>query len=417
MKRSIALLLTFCLLFLLQIPASAEGQTEEVTLMENEWYDSMLQNAQVRLGNNTRLKDVIARAQRGEPVTIAVIGGSITEGAGAANYKECWAMRVLSAFRAEYGVGDGTHIGLVNAGVGGTPSTFGWLRYERDILSRVKDPDGLPDLVIIEYAVNDGGEPTVHGCYESMVRSVLSAENAPAVLLLFSVFPTGYSLQNDFIPIGNAYDLTMVSMKNSAYPYVGDKWTEKEFFFDQYHPTSLGHQVMADCVMAAIRAAAAQETPEKDIDVASVDPVYHAVYTDITRIFASGDNSALSLNAGGFDQDDRNAYTNQPVGRVCGPNFAHTASSGNEPLTFTGTFARMLISFRTVTSKDFGAAEVYVDGKKVSTLRAVKDGAWGQSDTALVYTSKEAMEHTVEIRMAEGSEDKCFTVTCIGIAR
>lgn len=62
MKRSIALLLTFCLLFLLQIPASAEGQTEEVTLMENEWYDSMLQNAQVRLGNNTRLKDVIARA-------------------------------------------------------------------------------------------------------------------------------------------------------------------------------------------------------------------------------------------------------------------------------------------------------------------------------------------------------------------
>ena len=84
---------------------------------------------------------------------------------------------------------------------------------------------------------------------------------------------------------------------------------------------------------------------------------------------------------------------------------------------FTGPFARMLISFRTVTSKDFGAAEVYVDGKKVSTLRAVKDGAWGQSDTALVYTSKEAMEHTVEIRMAEGSEDKCFTVTCIGIAR
>ena len=38
----------------------------------------------MRLGNNVRLKKVIERAQAGEPVTIGLIGGSITEGAGAA---------------------------------------------------------------------------------------------------------------------------------------------------------------------------------------------------------------------------------------------------------------------------------------------------------------------------------------------
>ena len=28
---------------------------------------------------------------------------------------------------------------------------------------------------------------------------------------------------------------------------------------------------------------------------------------------------------------------------------------------------------------------------------------------------QEAAEHTLEIRMMEGSKDKCFTITCIGI--
>ncbi|MBO2517633.1 MAG: hypothetical protein CW338_10290, partial [Clostridiales bacterium] len=56
-----------------------------------EWYADMLKAARVRTGNNRRLKKVATRANAGERITVAAIGGSITEGAGAATYQQCYA--------------------------------------------------------------------------------------------------------------------------------------------------------------------------------------------------------------------------------------------------------------------------------------------------------------------------------------
>lgn len=406
MKKLLALLSVFALF--LAPSALAEGIPES-----EDWYSGMLSSAQMMKGSNIRLKKVLDRAKNGENITVAVIGGSITEGAGAASYSECWAMRLLDALRKEYGCGDGSNIALVNAGVGGTASTFGWTRYERDVVSRVKDDDGLPDLVIIEYAVNDGSDPTRHGCYESMVKSILHAENDPAVILLFSVFPSGYTLQNDLSPIGMRYNLTMVSMYNSAFRYVGDKWTEKEFFFDVYHPTSLGHQVMADCIMTAIRTDYERTTDAQDVTKDPVRSVYGTSYMNMRRVFADSIPEDISFSAGGFNTDDPSSYSNIPVGRVCGKNFSHSTLSPQDPLTFTASFKNLLISYRTVNSSAFGSAEVWIDGKRVMTLNANIPGAWGQSETQLVFVSSPASEHTVEIRMAEGSEQKRFTITAI----
>lgn len=380
---------------------------------DNAWYNDMLEKAGMYHGNNRRLHNVLERARNGEKITVAVIGGSITEGAGAAKYEECWARRLLDGLRAEWGAGDGSNIGLINAGVGGTASTFGWMRYERDILNRVQDDDGLPDLVVIEYAVNDGGEPTRHGCYESMVQSILSAENAPAVILLFSVFPGGYTLQNDLMPIGKHYDLSMVSMRNSAYPLIGNKWTNDEFFFDQYHPTSLGHQVMADCILATIRADMARDVDSEDITFDPTRPVYSTAYIGMKRIFGDTIPEDIAFSAGGFNTDDGSTYSNLPVGRVCGKNFSHAPNGSQDPITFTASFKNMLISYRTVSGGNYGTAEVYIDGEKVQTLNAVVSGAWGQSETRLVFSAAPAKEHVVEIRMAEGSENKRFTITGI----
>lgn len=386
---------------------------ESVPAEEADRYQAVLDSAEIYAGNNTRLQTILNRAKSGENITLAVIGGSITEGAGAGTYKDCWAARLLRLLRAEYGKDDGLNIGLVNAGVGGTPSTFGWIRYYRDVVDKVKDDDGLPDIVIIEYAVNDGGEPTNRGCYESMVREILSAENEPAVILLFSVFKSGYTLQDQFIPIGRAYDLTMVSMRNSVFPLIGDMWTQKEFFYDEYHPTALGHGIMADCIMNAIRNDAAREPDNREINVKAVKAVSHAAYTGMRRIFGDSVPDDIDFNRGGFNQDDSGSYSNIPVGRVCGRNFAHTALSGSEPLTFTASFRNMLISYRTVSDRDFGKAEVYINGEKVMTLNGKQNGAWGQSDTKLILPYHQADEYHVEIRMAEGSENKPFTVTAI----
>lgn len=374
------------------------------------WYQDMLAASWMRLGNNQRLQRVVERARSGETITLATIGGSITEGAGATHYMDCYAWQVWKGFKGLCGTG--SRVNFVNAGVGGTPSTFGLMRYDRDVVSRVKDTDGLPDVVIVEYAVNDGGEPTNHGCYESMVRRILEQPNQPAVILLFAVFPTGYNLQGELKAVGERYDLMMVSIKDGPFACVGEQWSSDAFFYDQYHPTTLGHTVMADCILGAMEASLAEPVTEVDIDL-SVPPVYSDAYTGLRTIYREGDNSALQLSLGSFSSDDRGSYTNGPVGRVCGENFFHDGTVGNEPLTFTAAFRNLLIAYRATGDAAFGRAEVYVDGVLVRTLQG-NTGSWGQSVVDLLYVSDRVEEHTVAIRMAPGDEQKKFTITCLG---
>lgn len=71
-------------------------------------------------------------------------------------------------------------IRFVKAGVGGTPSEPGMIRFDRVVLRG----GVLPDVVIIEFAVIDEGDETKGNCFESLVRKVLKLPNKPAVILL-----------------------------------------------------------------------------------------------------------------------------------------------------------------------------------------------------------------------------------------
>ncbi len=413
MRRLMGLMLVLALCGLVTCALGEDYVTISGNAAAGEaWYQEMLQASQLSLGNNSRLLRVIERARAGEKITVATIGGSITEGAGASRYGECYASRVWQGFAELYGAGDGSNVSFVNAGVGGTPSTFGLMRYQRDVEARVKDDDGLPDLVLIEFAVNDGGEPTKHRCYESLVKHVLSQPNEPAVILVFSVFESGFTLQQELAPIGERWGLMMVSLKDSAFPRIGSRFTAAEYFSDPYHPTTMGHGIMADCILSAIQAAAAAPRAEADIDPEHTEPVYGTDFTGLTSIFGDSDLAALGVDVGSFGRDDTGSYRNMPVGRVCGQNFMHTAMDGDAPLTFTATFKNLLISYRNVSNDSYGRAEVWVDGMRAMTLQG-NGGGYGQSETVLAYNWKEAREHTVVIRMKKSDADKRFTVTCI----
>ena len=378
-----------------------------------DWYLKALEQSIVSLGNNQRLKNVLSRAQAGEEITVAAIGGSITEGAGAAKYQECYAYRFYKGIAARYGTGN-NNVHFVNAGVGGTPSTFGLMRYDRDVVGRVNDSDGLPDLVIVEYAVNDYNDPTKGRCYESLVKTILSQENAPAVILLFCVSNDGFSLQDFLKKVVGAYDLMMVSVRDLAAKYVGKRWEKDKFFFDQYHPTSLGHGVMADCLLLAVDKAVQAETSPQDIDL-NVSPAYGTDYMGLKTIYGEGEYPGVEIDRGGFATDDVGTYKNTPVGRVCGKNFSHAPTAGNEPLRLTFTFKKLLIAWRAASGTGYGEAEILVDGKVKRTLKG-DSSKWGQSEVIMLWDAKEALPHTLEIRMAEGSENKRFTITAIGYA-
>lgn len=88
-------------------------------------------------------------------------------------------IQILSAFPEAFSAKN--NVKFIKAGVGGTPSELGMIRFDRDVLR-----DGQqPDIVVIEFAVNDEGDETKGDCYESLVRKVLNLPWKPAVILLF----------------------------------------------------------------------------------------------------------------------------------------------------------------------------------------------------------------------------------------
>lgn len=70
----------------------------------SEGYQAMIRKSLLRKGNNQRLKSAIEKAERGEDVTIAYIGGSITQGAGAKPiHTHSYAYKSYLKFREMFG--------------------------------------------------------------------------------------------------------------------------------------------------------------------------------------------------------------------------------------------------------------------------------------------------------------------------
>ena len=402
--RKIAALLTALAFILGRGCAMAE-------FAEKEWYAEALAASEMAMGSNVRLKQVIERARAGEHITLATIGGSVTEGAGASSYAECWASRVAVRLGNEFGTGH--NVELINAGVGGTASTFGYMRYQRDIVERVstEDPDGYPDLVIVEYSVNDWQEPTGHRCYESMVRDILAQPNRPAVILLFAVFKNGWNLQEELRRIGDQYDLMMVSIRDGIYPHIGKEIPAEEFFHDEYHPTSVGHRIMADCLMRAISDAAAAEASAADVRT-DAPAVYGADFIGLKTIYAGQETEGITVEPGGFSGTDPNTYRNHPVGQVSGQNFFRESGGSTEPLRISGGFSKCLIAWKASNDAAFGTLEISVDGKTVMELKGAAS-SWNQSEVALALDEAEPGEHIVEIRVKELA--KRGTVTAVAV--
>ncbi len=87
--------------------------------------------------------NVLTKLKAGAEVRIAYFGGSITAAGG-------WRVKTLQWFQEAY---PGARVSEINAAIGGTGSDLGVFRYKQDVL------DKQPDLVFVEFAVNDSGAP------------------------------------------------------------------------------------------------------------------------------------------------------------------------------------------------------------------------------------------------------------------
>ena len=341
------------------------------------------------LGDLSRLAKAIDKAERGEDITVAYIGGSITEGTGG-GASACYARISANWLAKRY---PDINVNYVNAGIGGTPSILGNIRVSRDVLEH------NPDIVFVEFAVNDRYNDDFYTeTYESLIRTILGSEGNPAVIMLFS--PNNelvsedrdlrYACQKEEQPIGEFYGIPMVSISAAVIPAIDEGIITWEMYSnDTVHPNKWGHQVYSDMIENFYREAisAIEEMSSEELQV---KPLREDTYTG-----ARYTNLKLCDRLTGLTPTDTGSWSSSDYGDHFNNGWKKSGNdSTNNPFTFTFTGSNLFL--------------VYQGGSKYARLLVSVDGGpetekySGGPDGigyGLIFSSDTPGEHTVSIRV------------------
>jgi lysophospholipase L1-like esterase len=202
-------------------------------------------------GMRGNLSDFDRRARRGEPMTVAFFGGSLTWGANATDPQRTSYRALMSQYlRERYPKVSFT---FIDAAIGGTGSKLGMFRLERDVLAH------SPDLVFLDFTANDGlgnaDEPTL-ASYERLLRELV--ERRIAVMQVFLGFKWNFG--TDWAPekllrreahlkLAAAYG----TAAGDAFPLVQQRLTsgtsiETLWPIDGAHPDDAGYRLFFEAV-------------------------------------------------------------------------------------------------------------------------------------------------------------------------
>lgn len=355
---------------------------ETATAQQLDFYRSAIKN----MGDTSRISAKLRAAENGSPLTIAYLGGSITEGK---NYTSPFSNYVKNTF-AKGGFTE------VNAGMSGTSSVVGLVRSERDIFSK------KPDIVFLEFSVNDHEDISYKKSFESLVKKILDQPQEPAVVILINRSKGGFSTQAQMYPIGKAANVAVISMDDAlSKAFQSGFLSTGDYFQDEYHPHAKGGQLVADCLGYYFRQAMKSEnaTPEYTYPGKTE---YGNEYS--TCYNADPTKDLKNFNAGSFTATK--GYGSLPYGY-------DNSKSGNTPMTFKADGKGLIIVFK-ANASGMGSINVTVNGK-TTKVNGNKQYTWGGPDAEVAFYDASATSLDVSIQMDNAGAD--FSIWGIGVIK
>ena len=374
------------------------SEEEKKPETEKEWNNAMMKKAMVSYGNTYLVQKAIKKAQSGSKTTVAYLGGSITEGVGA-DADNCYAKLSFDYFAEKFGKDD--NVKYCNAGLSGTPSRLGILRLNRDVLQYD------PDIVFIEYAVNDANDQNHQNAYESIVRTLL--EKNIAVVLLFSVTKDNYSAEDYMKQIGEYYNLPMISYCDALrFLFENKQLTWDEFSNDDAHPNFEGHKLVASMIDYYF------DTVMDNAPKGEYVMPDGTVFSPREQKADLCENTTLTPESlGSWSEETQNTgFTN---------GWTHIKGE-NKPLIFKIKAKFLYLIFKEVKGGNFGKVHVKItkaDGKLYdeTDYDSTSDSGWGGPQVINILMEPDEQEYKVEISMADGDEDKTYQLLGIGYTK
>lgn len=219
------------------------------------------QRAVLSSGKHSAFTDFSRRRKLGLPIIYGAIGGSITEGA-------CASRNNSFSEQLSRRLGATNSIRSINAGLGASNSLFGTFRAQQDLLRY------RPNLITIDFSVNDSTNPDMAASYEALIRQCLSQPQQPLVILLFCMHSDGTNCQGEHAAIGRHYDLPMLSYRDALWPDIlSGALTWRDISPDDVHPNDAGHGLVAEILYRFLDSAA--RSGEDNLQVCTGLPMYY----------------------------------------------------------------------------------------------------------------------------------------------
>ena len=245
--------------------------------------------------------------------------------------------------KEKYTPNNGANVHFDGAGLSGTPSSLGLTRYQSDVV----DVLGVePDLLIIEFAVNDDGSEQATRAFEALIRNALLANKDTAVIALYSAATYGNTAQNKK-PVAEFYGVPQINVLDLFNYGVGKGYFTKnpgEYYADNVHPTKSGHELQADAIMNLFAAVdASSDDAESAVPENWCKP---KPLTNFTRIFDNDKNVKIT-------KDNIVLYEKGPTLKISLP--------GDEPLELM-RFRSSQEEYDNLVISDYGCTTINVIG-------------------------------------------------------
>lgn len=209
-------------------------------------------------GDSSRIAALMKKAKKGGHYKIAVLGGSISRGAGASSVYLSYGNLVCEWWCANF---PNATFEFINAGFGSTNPEMACYRMGEDLLKQ------NPDFVVVDFTVNTYLDYNLNNTYATILYKILSQKNSPAVMSIdFTAcnrqlhdYSMTYVKATD-IPVPEItkvveeYNIPAMSYHKYIWEKIDNediKW--RDIGSDYIHPNDNGHMVAANLINAHLK--------------------------------------------------------------------------------------------------------------------------------------------------------------------
>lgn len=255
--------------------------------------------------NNTKHKLIYDKK-----LTVAYFGGSITAGAGASRENKCYRALTTQWLKEKYPDAEITEI---NAAIGGTGTSLGMFRCDRDVLQK------NPDLIFIEFAINDEGDDykNVAAQTETIFRTIIGYNEDIDIVTVITTGDPIIDYMNKGISVASMeaqkdvssyYNIPIADVGSKLFAdLITSTLKLDDLIPDGLHPNDKGHAIYADCLCKHLEEWLCDNASCASIIPHYIPEKYHPDASDSACILSFDELNSLTVN--GFELKDGSAYS------------------------------------------------------------------------------------------------------------